>query len=603
MAKLEGIIYKTFDHYVVLRGFAAIKDLAQISHRPKSYQRNADKEHKKSIIQFLASGEYKYFPEITLACRVANYTEFAKNIGIDNAVDRDDAQFVPGLKVLSERLPYEGYRARHASLTKNANDELVRVDGNHRLEIFDENNEALWDEAKADKLELEKLIVPFTVIFSEKEFGDKFEAGIFHNINFKQLPLRQEASLRIIHDIGAFDNKESLGKEYPLALDLIEVVKTGQFNAIPWLSVVDDISKSYYRTTCLSIARLLISQKETLYLQRKECVLDLKKTRRDISSIQNEMNIIEETVKAKFDEIQELELNQTGFEEMVTYKKLKLEISQIQEQLKLKQNNHISLEYKITHLEYKATNLRRYLKSCENSSIISEALTLLVGVYRSFSQEAHGNIAFLCALVYYAILDKMQMQSFIDWAERNGINKIIEPDDLSKDSAVNLIMMFEQIYQAKKNEIFISMQFGDSQSELIYEKITRAIERFNEKHKSIRLNATPIRIDRTVESSTFSIQDRILEAIKSCSLIIADLSSSNINVYHEIGYAMGVAESHNMIPNMILLYKEDTNHNKEKKDIDKFVGFNLRNLSQLRFKDYKQLVDGLVDRLEKHYGV
>ena len=603
MAKLEGIIYKTFDHYVVLRGFAAIKDLAQISHRPKSYQRNADKEHKKSIIQFLASGEYKYFPEITLACRVANYTEFAKNIGIDNAVDRDDAQFVPGLKVLSERLPYEGYRARHASLTKNANDELVRVDGNHRLEIFDENNEALWDEAKADKLELEKLIVPFTVIFSEKEFGDKFEAGIFHNINFKQLPLRQEASLRIIHDICAFDNKESLGKEYPLALDLIEVVKTGQFNAIPWLSVVDDISKSYYRTTCLSIARLLISQKETLYLQRKECVLDLKKTRRDISSIQNEMNIIEETVKAKFDEIQELELNQTGFEEMVTYKKLKLEISQIQEQLKLEQNNHISLEYKIAHLEYKATNLRRYLKSCENSSIISEALTLLVGVYRSFSQEAHGNIAFLCALVYYAILDKMQMQSFIDWAERNGINKIIEPDDLSKDSAVNLIMMFEQIYQAKKNEIFISMQFGDSQSELIYEKITRAIERFNEKHKSIRLNATPIRIDRTVESSTFSIQDRILEAIKSCSLIIADLSSSNINVYHEIGYAMGVAESHNMIPNMILLYKEDTNHNKEKKDIDKFVGFNLRNLSQLRFKDYKQLVDGLVDRLEKHYGV
>ena len=543
------------------------------------------------------------FPEITLACRVANYTEFAKNIGIDNAVDRDDAQFVPGLKVLSERLPYEGYRARHANLTKNANDELVRVDGNHRLEIFDENNEALWDEAKADKHELEKLIVPFTVIFSEKEFGDKFEAGIFHNINFKQLPLRQEASLRIIHDIGAFDNKESLGKEYPLALDLIEVVKTGQFNAIPWLSVVDDISKSYYRTTCLSIARLLISQKETLYLQRKECVLDLKKTRRDISSIQNEIDTLEETVKAKFDEIQELELNQTGFEEMVTYKKLKLEISQIQEQLKLKQNNHISLEYKITHLEYKATNLRRYLKSCENTSIISEALTLLVGVYRSFSQEAHGNIAFLCALVYYTILDKMQMQSFIDWAERNGINKIIEPDDLSKDSAVNLIMMFEQIYQAKKNEIFISMQFGDSQSELIYEKITRAIERFNEKHKSIRLNATPIRIDRTVESSTFSIQDRILEAIKSCSLIIADLSSSNINVYHEIGYAMGVAESHNMIPNMILLYKEDTNYNREKKDIDKFVGFNLRNLSQLRFKDYKQLVDGLVDRLEKHYGV
>ena len=603
MVKLEGIIYKTFDHYVVLRGFAAIKDLAQISHRPESYQRNADKEHKKSIIKFLASGEYKYFPEITLACRVTNYTEFAKNIGIDNAVDRDDAQFVPGLRILSERLPYEGYRARHANLTKNTDADLVRVDGNHRLEIFDKNNENIWEGIDANKQDLEKLIVPFTVIFSEKEFGDKFEAGIFHNINFKQLPLRQEASLRIIHDIDAFDNKESLGKEYPLALNLIDIVKTGQFNSIVWLSVVDNISKSYYRTTCLSIARLLISQKEILYPQRKECVLDLKQTRKDILNIENEINIIEQAINAKYDEVQNFELNHGDFEKMSSYKKLKIEINQLQKELKIKLNDQRDLENKINHLKYKATNLRHYLKSCENTSIISEALTSLIGVYRSFNQKASGNIAFLCALVYYAILDKMQMQSFIDWAERNGINKITTPDDLSKDSAANLIMMFEQIYQAKKNEIFISMQFGDSQSELIYEKITRAIEKFNEKHKSIRINATPIRIDRTVESSTFSIQDRILEAIKSCSLIIADLSSSNINVYHEIGYAMGVAESHNMIPNMILLYKEDTDHNKEKKDVDKFIGFNLRNLSQLRFKDYKQLVDGLVDRLEKHYGV
>ena len=117
------------------------------------------------------------------------------------------------------------------------------------------------------------------------------------------------------------------------------------------------------------------------------------------------------------------------------------------------------------------------------------------------------------------------------------------------------------------------------------------------------LSATPIRIDRNVESNTSSIPDDIKDAIKSCSLIIADLSSANINVYHEIGYAMGIAESQNMSPNIILLYKENTEHNKENKDVDKFVGFNLRNLSQLRFKDYDQLVDGLVERLEKHYGV
>ena len=137
MAKLEGIIYKTFNHYVVLRGFAPIKDLAAVSHKPDAYQRPAIEQHKEEIISFLSSGEYKYFPEITLACRVEKYDEFARNIGIDNAVDRDDAQFVTGLKVLVENLPY-GYRARHAYLKKNDNKDLVRVDGNHRLEFFDE---------------------------------------------------------------------------------------------------------------------------------------------------------------------------------------------------------------------------------------------------------------------------------------------------------------------------------------------------------------------------------------------------------------------------------------------------------------------------------
>ncbi|MBO7054206.1 MAG: hypothetical protein J6W37_02340 [Bacteroidales bacterium] len=209
MAKLEGIIYKTFDHYVVLRGFAPIKDLATISHRPKSYQRVANERHKAEIISFLNSGEYKYFPEVTLACRVERYSEFASNIGVDAAVDRDDAQFVKGLKVLSERLPYDGYRARHANLTKSSNEDLVRVDGNHRLEPFDNGNDELWEKTGADKTKLEKLIVPFTVVFSEKEFGDKFEAGIFHNINFRQLPLREEASLKIISDLNAFDERKT----------------------------------------------------------------------------------------------------------------------------------------------------------------------------------------------------------------------------------------------------------------------------------------------------------------------------------------------------------------------------------------------------------
>lgn len=603
MAKLEGIIYKTFDHYVVLRGFAAIKDIAAISHKPEAYQRKAIDEHKQEIIKFLYEGEFRYFPEVTLACRVKDYNEFAQNIGIDNAVDRDDAKYVDGLKVLSERLPYDGYRARHANLTKNNDRDLVRVDGNHRLEPFDSDNDYLWGKLGIDKDPLEKLIVPFTIIFSEQEFGDKFEAGIFHNINFKQEPLRQEASLKIISDLNVFDDKEKLGIEYPLALELIETVKTGQFNAIPWLENNEDSSKSYYRTACLAISRLLHLQQKKLIPQLRKNKSELEATQTAHKEVKQAIDNVKEQLTTKISDAQSIELEYQDFAKMVKYKGCKFEITQLEELLELKENDKANLEYKIEHLKHKSDHLLGFVKNCTNKDVIITAMNSLTGIYRSLGDQAYGNIAFLCALIYYFILDRVQMQSFIDWAVRNGITKIIEPDDLSKDAPVNLIKMFEQIYRAKKNEIFISMQFGDSQSELIYEKIVRAVEKFNTKHKSIHLNATPIRIDRTVESSTFSIQNRILEAIKSCSLIIADLSSANINVYHEIGYAMGVAESHNMIPNMILLYKENTDHNEKKLDVDKFVGFNLRNLSQLRFRDYDQLVNGLVHRLEKHYGV
>ena len=39
MAKLEGIIYKAFENFVVFRGYAPIGVLAEVSKRPDAYQR------------------------------------------------------------------------------------------------------------------------------------------------------------------------------------------------------------------------------------------------------------------------------------------------------------------------------------------------------------------------------------------------------------------------------------------------------------------------------------------------------------------------------------------------------------------------------------
>ncbi len=614
MVKLEGIIYKVFESYVVLRGFAPLKDLAAISHSSESYQRNANKEHLKEIINFLDSGEYKYFPEITLACRVKHYSDFALSIGVDNPVNWYNAQFVEGLQVLIEKsyTAYGNYRAPHANLTKTTND-LVRVDGNHRLAPFDDENKEIWEKTKANKKDLGDLVVPFTVIFSSKdeedknkEIGESFEAGIFHNINFRQLPLREEASLRIISELKSFVNLDKFGVAYPLAMELIKEVRNGLFDSIHWLKVdkdkygKEDTDKSYFRTACLRIAQLLISQKDKIAKSLKKSQITIKD---DVAKQKEKIEDYKKQIKEKKNEIKQIEINNADFAHMSLYKEAQFEYEELESKLSLFQNQQDILVQQLKHEEYKIVLLTDYVNKCNDKNAIISVLTELTNIYKDFGDN-YGNISLLCALVYYSLLDKGQLFSFVNWVKRNGINKITDPDDLSKDASLNLITMFDQIYQAKKNEVFVSMQFGDSQSELIYEKIMRAIEIFNKKNSNIQLNLYPIRIDRTIEQSTYSIQDKILEAIQDCSLIIADLSSHNINVYHEIGYAMGIAKSNNdMLPNMILLYKENSDHNKDNIDVDKFIGFNLRNLSQLRFKDYDQLVDGLVKRLEKHYGV
>ena len=401
------------------------------------------------------------------------------------------------------------------------------------------------------------------------------------------MPLREEASLRIISDLKAFDDKEKLGKAYPLALELIAVAKNNTFDSIHWLKNNNDIDKDYYRTACLRITQLLLNRKTIIKKELKEENDRLSKKRGEFAK-------------------NKLELEKLQKQALSSSKKASRKQKQQEEQknkIQRLENEGKNLDFQQQHIERRVKRLSNYLEKITDIAAIKKAISSLEHVYESFKDYEYGNIAFLSAMVYYSLLDKTQLQAFIHWAVRNGINKVNEPDDLSKDSAENLIKMFEQIFQSKKNEVFVSMQFGDSQSELIYEKIVRAIEQFNTEYTGIHLNVYPIRIDRTVESSTYSIQDRILGAIKSCSLIIADLSSKNINVYHEIGYAMGVAQANNLLPNMILLYKEDTEYNGGKQDVDKFVGFNLRNLSQLRFKDYKQLVNGLIERLKKHYEV
>lgn len=99
----------------------------------------------KRYCEFLHSGRYSYFPDVILACRADNYSSFISKIGNDNDVDFSDVHYVDGLTVLKEYLPVKNHRARHAYLDINSNKRLMRIDGNHRLEPFDEKIEWWYD--------------------------------------------------------------------------------------------------------------------------------------------------------------------------------------------------------------------------------------------------------------------------------------------------------------------------------------------------------------------------------------------------------------------------------------------------------------------------
>lgn len=140
MAKLEGTIYKAFENFIVFRGYAPIGILAKVSKRPETNQRMVNDSHKRDIIKFLKKKEYTYFPELVLAYRGADLISLINELHGKDDVEYNAETYVKGLKLLKEIVPVSGYRARHAQLQID-DDTLLRMDGNHRLEPFDDSDD------------------------------------------------------------------------------------------------------------------------------------------------------------------------------------------------------------------------------------------------------------------------------------------------------------------------------------------------------------------------------------------------------------------------------------------------------------------------------
>jgi hypothetical protein len=216
----------------------------------------------------------------------------------------------------------------------------------------------------------------------------------------------------------------------------------------------------------------------------------------------------------------------------------------------------------------------------------------------------------LTAFFYFALHNEgKQLAAFSRWVTGNRIDCLTPTATarglyhyrLTRTQAVDaasLVRVFESILVARKREIFISMPFRDETKET-YETIKKTVQQINEKH-CLNIQLRPIRIDDFKKGHSYTIDDEILKVIEGSGLLIADLTFGNRNVYHEIGYLMGLNRGNGREQDNFILIADKQVRGEE---LEGDIGFNLKSWQQLRFASTRQLEIELTQSLETYYAL
>ena len=195
----------------------------------------------------------------------------------------------------------------------------------------------------------------------------------------------------------------------------------------------------------------------------------------------------------------------------------------------------------------------------------------------------------LVAFVYYQLEPSTKLaEVFRNWVLSGHLY------DIEEIEAKGLIGIFDKIMRSRSRTIFVSMQFSND-TDRHYDMIKEAVDEINKDYQpDIKLEQ--IRVDKFSEGHSYQIPDQILDLIKNSGLLIADLTKSNINVYHEIGYLMGVNEGRGLPQdNFILILRKERDGSTDK------VGFNLQPWQQIRFNDTAELKNEIKNSIRKYY--
>lgn len=230
------------------------------------------------------------------------------------------------------------------------------------------------------------------------------------------------------------------------------------------------------------------------------------------------------------------------------------------------------------------------LKADESVENLLDLLSSVNNLFNNTELVDVTSSGLLSAFIYYQKTSPQKVHLFTNWVLKNHI---FELTDMGIHEFINI---FDKIAESKKKEVFVSMQFsGETQQN--YDAIKNAIDEINAEYNE-NLGIRDIRIDQFNTGYSYDINDEILSLIESCGLLVADLSKGNKNVYHEIGYLMGLNKGKGLSHDNFILI-----HNSACGAASDDVGFNLVSIKQLRVNDSNTLRVQLKEQIKIYYGL
>ena len=532
---LSGILHTSLGGFTVIRGVAPLGELARCTRFDSAYQRNLIETHRSEIEQFLADRQFLFFPEVVLSASLNFDYAKARGKSVQPLGDLFTGKgFVSNVDGLSVRVAKTKLPKALEVVGGSAAPTLAYLDI-PEFQLTDESGLRLFRIDGNHRLSAARDLRP----------GDAtYQLETPFCIVLHQDPTEKQRFEKVVfHNINA--------KQIPLTseenLRLILQTGEGALFSDEDLLIKLSFGPAYY------LARYLLPEFSVAFLSGLAKHFESKHTLAlGLAQFLMAKHVV------------------TGFADVAA---LQTELPRVRAALKA------------VNAGYEAASGKSLRESA-----------------------CHG---VLTAFVYFALKNEgRQLRAFLRWIENNRIDRLSPATTtrglgyhyhLGRTQAVDaasLVDVFESVLMARSRDVFVSMQFGSIPGEEpVYKAIKEAIDSVNAKHGlQADLALTPVRIDHVNKGHSYTIADEILKVVNGCGLLIADLTQGNKNVYHEVGYLMGLNQGRTAPQDNFILLAD----NKQIQS-DAAIGFNLRHWQQVRFDDPLDLKTKLVQSLEAHF--